>query len=363
MGHNSSYAILIDFCSDKRITRQYSVPRTPQPNGVVENGDVYRGKFEAKAHEAIFVGYSRRAYRVYIIDEHKVKESVNVTFDDTKLPSIQTEDPSESLKFDNYSDSHSNDEGEPYAVTGHNDDNNDDNDPGNSGGNNGNTGDTTNASGGSTNDPDSNSGGDIGSTSTTQHQLTYQDGSSRSNLPRERVWSREHLFELIIGDPDVGVRIRSATQNECLFSVFLSQEEPKKIEDALSDPDWVLAMQEEINQFERQEVWILVYKNKLDGDGIVTRNKARLVAKGYSQENGIDYDNTYAPVARLEAIRNFLAFTTHSNFKVEQMAILNRKLEEEVHVEQPHGFENPEFTNFGRYEMSTMGELPFFLNL
>ena len=82
-----------------------------------------------------------------------------------------------------------------------------------------------------------------------------------------------------------------------------------------------------------------VYRNKLDEDGIVTRNKARLVAKGYSQQEGIDYDETYAPVARLEAIRMFLAFAAHSNFKVYQMdvksTLLNGELEEEVYVEQP----------------------------
>ena len=82
-----------------------------------------------------------------------------------------------------------------------------------------------------------------------------------------------------------------------------------------------------------------VFRNKLYEDGIVTRNKARLVAKGYSWHDGIDYDETYAPVARLEAIRMFLAFAAHSNFKVYQMdvksAFLNGELEEEVYVEQP----------------------------
>ena len=74
------------------------------------------------------------------------------------------------------------------------------------------------------------------------------------------------------------------------------------------------------------------------------RNKARLVAQGYSQAEGIDYDETYAPVARLEAIRLFLAFVAHSNFKVYQMdvksAFFNGELDEEVYVEQPPGFEN-----------------------
>ena len=110
--------------------------------------------------------------------------------------------------------------------------------------------------------------------------------------------------------------------DECLYSSFLSQEEPKKVEEALLDPDWILAMQEELNQFERNKVWKLVpkpkdrtivdtrwvFRNKMDENGVVTRKKARLVAKGYSQEEGIDYDETFAPVARLEAIRIFLAY-------------------------------------------------------
>ena len=83
---------------------------------------------------------------------------------------------------------------------------------------------------------------------------------------------------------------------------------------------------------------------------LLQRNKARLVAKGYSQQEGIDYDETYAPVARLEAIRMFLAFAAHSNFKVYQMdvksAFLNGELEEEVYVEQTPGFENQDCLDF-----------------
>ena len=183
----------------------------------------------------------------------------------------------------------------PEVATG---DDNNDNDPGNGGGNGNNAGDSTDASGGSSSQPGNNSGGAGGSTSHTLQLTDNTTESSRTQLPRERIWSRDHPFDLIIGDPDVGVRTRSATTNECLFSGFLSQLEPKKIDEALADPDWVLAMQEELNQFERQEVWALVpepkgksiigtrwvFRNKLDGDGIVVRNKARLVAKGYSQE-------------------------------------------------------------------------------
>ena len=114
--------------------------------------------------------------------------------------------------------------------------------------------------------------------------------------------------------------------------------------------DWIVAMQEELNQFEKNNVWELVppcedkniietkwiFRNKMDEGGVVVRNKARLVAKGYSQQEGIDYDETFAPVARLEAIRIFLAFAAHSNFKVYQMdvksAFLNGELAEEVYV-------------------------------
>ncbi|GJS38641.1 putative ribonuclease H-like domain-containing protein [Tanacetum coccineum] len=90
-----------------------------------------------------------------------------------------------------------------------------------------------------------------------------------------------------------------------------------------------------------------VYKNKKDERGIVVRNKARLVAQGYTQEEGIDYDEVFAPVARIEAIRLFLAYASFMNFVVYQMdvksAFLYGKIEEEVYVCQPLGFEDPEF--------------------
>jgi hypothetical protein len=92
-----------------------------------------------------------------------------------------------------------------------------------------------------------------------------------------------------------------------------------------------------------------VFRNKKDEDGVVVRNKARLVAKGYCQEEGIDYEETFAPVARLEAIRIFLAFAAHRGFKVYQMdvksAFLNGELKEEVYVQQPPGFENSKYPN------------------
>ncbi|GJY46831.1 retrovirus-related pol polyprotein from transposon TNT 1-94 [Tanacetum coccineum] len=137
--------------------------------------------------------------------------------------------------------------------------------------------------------------------------------------------------------------------------------EPKKVIQALTDPSWIEAMQEELLQFKLQKVWTLVdlpkgkraigtkwvYRNKKDERGIVVRNKARLVAQGYTQEEGIDYDEVFAPVARIEAIRLFLAYASFMGLIVYQMdvksAFLYGTIEEEVYVCQPPGFEDPQF--------------------
>ncbi|GKB15842.1 putative ribonuclease H-like domain-containing protein, partial [Tanacetum coccineum] len=147
----------------------------------------------------------------------------------------------------------------------------------------------------------------------------------------------------------------------CLFACFLSQEEPKKLIHALKDPSWIEAMQEELLQFKLQEVWTLVdslngkraigtkwvFKNKKDERGIVRRNKARLVAQGYTQEEGIDYVDDFSSVARIKSIRLFLAYVSFKDFMVYQMDVksdfLYGKIEEEVYVCQPPGFEDPDF--------------------
>jgi hypothetical protein len=134
------------------------------------------------------------------------------------------------------------------------------------------------------------------------------------------------------------------------------------VEDILYDPDWVVAIQEELNNFKRNEVWSLVERpkqnvvntkwvfcNTQDEHGIMTRNKARLVVKGYSQVKGLDFDETFAPVARLGSIHILLAYATHHDFKLYQMdiksAFLNRCIKEEVYVEQPTGFKDKEYPN------------------
>jgi hypothetical protein len=140
----------------------------------------------------------------------------------------------------------------------------------------------------------------------------------------------------------------------------VSSIKPYRIEDALRDPDWVVAMQEELNNFTRNEIWHLVprpnqnvvgtkwvFRNKQDEHCVVTRNKAQLVTKGYSQVEGLDFDDTYSPIARLESIRILLAYATYHGFKIYQMdvksAFLNGPIKEEVYVEQPPGFEESEY--------------------
>ncbi|GJV59355.1 putative ribonuclease H-like domain-containing protein [Tanacetum coccineum] len=192
-----------------------------------------------------------------------------------------------------------------------------------------------------------------------------------------------HPKSQILGDPKSAVQTRSKVQNKsgahallshtqkqqrnnhkdqqhCLFACFLSQEEPKKIAEALQDDSWVQAMQEELLQFKLQQVWVLVdlphgmkvigtkwvYRNKRDERGVVVRNKARLVAQGYTQEEGIDYDEVFAPVARIEAIRLFLAFASFMGFIVYQMDVksdfLYGTIDEEVYVSQPPSFVDPD---------------------
>ncbi|GJV61226.1 retrovirus-related pol polyprotein from transposon TNT 1-94 [Tanacetum coccineum] len=176
-----------------------------------------------------------------------------------------------------------------------------------------------------------------------------------------RRWTKDHPLDNIVGNPSRPVSTRKQLASDalwCCFHTELSKVEPKNFKMAVIEDCWFQAMQDEIHEFDRLEVWELVprpiyvmvialkwiYKVKLDEYGDVLKNKARLVAKGYRQEEGIDFEESFAPVARIEAIRIFIANAATKNMIIYQMdvktAFLNGDLQEEVFVSQPEGFED-----------------------
>ncbi|GKB89935.1 retrovirus-related pol polyprotein from transposon TNT 1-94, partial [Tanacetum coccineum] len=179
-------------------------------------------------------------------------------------------------------------------------------------------------------------------------------------------WTKDHPLENIIDELARPVSTRLQLHEQvlfCYYDAFLTTVEPKTYKDALTQSYWIKAMQEELNKFEQLGVCKLIprpdkdmvitlkwiYKVKLDGLGGILKNKARLVARGYRQEEGIDFEESFAPVARLEAVRIFLAFTVHMNMVVYQIdvktAFLNGNLREEVYVSQSDGFVDPDNPN------------------
>nr|GEV32446.1 hypothetical protein [Tanacetum cinerariifolium] len=167
-------------------------------------------------------------------------------------------------------------------------------------------------------------------------------------------------------DEPVQTRRQLATNPEmCMFTLTVSIAELKNIKETMADSAWIEAMQEELHQFDRLRVWELVdkpfgktvtrlkwlWKNKKGEDQTVIRNKARLVAKGYAQEEGRDFEESFASVARLEAVRIFVAYAAHKSFLIYQMdmktAFLNGPLKEEVYVAQPDEFVDPDHSKKG----------------
>ena len=357
-----------DFCDKNGITHNFSAPRTPQSNGVVERKnrtlqemsrtmlneqnipqkfwcnavdtstyilnrvlirpflnktpyELYKGrkptlgyfrvfgskcfilntkdyltKFDPKSYEGVFLGYSQtsKAYIVLNKETLRVEESLNITFDESPPPSktspLVDDDLVESQAMDN--------------------------------------------------------------------QVTIENDKDEESPNKQIVnvkESKSHPLDNVIGKIDERT-LRSKAQNESIYFCFVSTIEPKNVNEALKDESWIMAMQDELNQFVRNDVWILVppprsqtiigtkwvFRNKMDENGVVSRNKARLVAQGYNQQEGIDYDETFAPVARLESIRILLAYACAHNFKLFQMdvksAFLNGVISEEVYVAQPPGF-------------------------
>ena len=364
------------FCDNNGITHNFSAPRTPQSNGVVERKnrtlqemsrtmlneqnipqkfwcnavdtstyilnrvlirpflnktpyELYKGKkptlgyfrvfgskcfilntkdyltkFDPKSYEGVFLGYSQnsKAYIVLNKETLRVEESLNVTFDESPPPSKTSPLVDDDLV-------------ESQAI---------------------------------------------------ESQEILGNDKEDELLNKELVnvkESKSHPLDGVIGNINERT-LRSKVQNESNYFCFVSTIEPKNINEAIKDESWVIAMQEELNQFVRNDVWTLVpqpksqtiigtkwvFRNKMDENGIVSRNKARLVAQGYNQQEGIDYDETFAPVARLESIRILLAYACAHNFKLFQMdvksAFLNGVINEEVYVAQPPGFIDFEKPNY-----------------
>ncbi|GKD53159.1 retrovirus-related pol polyprotein from transposon TNT 1-94, partial [Tanacetum coccineum] len=246
----------------------------------------YLTKFDPKSYEGVFLGYSQNSKAYIILNKHtsKIEESLNVTFDETPLPSKTSPLVDDDL-----------DEEEAIREI---------------------------------------------------EKKNLKNIVEDETLEIDKIVnikeSRNHPLENVIGNLNQRT-LRSQAQNQSNFYCFISTIEPKNVNEALGDESWIVAMQEELNQFIANDVWELVpqpknmtiigtkwvFRNKLDENGIVSRNKARLVAQGYNQQEGIDYDETYASVARLESIKILLAYAYALDFKLFQM---------DVYVAQPPGF-------------------------
>ncbi|GJR68803.1 retrovirus-related pol polyprotein from transposon TNT 1-94 [Tanacetum coccineum] len=250
----------------------------------------YLTKFDPKSYEGVFLGYSQNSKAYIILNKHtrKIEESLNVTFDETPPPSKTSP-----LVDDDLDEEEAIREIEKKNL-----------------------------------------------------ENVVEDETLEIDEIVNIKESRNHPLENVIGNLNQRT-LRSQAQNQSNFYCFISTIEPKNVNEALGDESWIVAMQEELNQFIANDVWELVpqpknmtiigtkwvFRNKLDENGIVSRNKARLVAQGYNQQEGIDYDETYAPVARLESIRILLAYACALDFKLFQMdvksAFLNGFINEE----------------------------------
>ncbi|GJT77504.1 retrovirus-related pol polyprotein from transposon TNT 1-94 [Tanacetum coccineum] len=315
----------------------------------------YLTKFDPKSYEGVFLGYSQNSKAYIILNKHtrKIEESLNVTFDETPPPSKTSP-----LVDDDLDEEEAIREIEKKNL-----------------------------------------------------ENVVEDETLEIDEIVNIKESRNHPLENVIGNLNQRT-LRLQAQNQSNFYCFISTIEPKNVNEVLGYESWIVAMQEELNQFIANDVWELVpqpknmtiigtkwvFRNKLDENGIVSRNKARLVAQGYNQQEGIDYDETYAPVARLESIRILLAYACTLDFKLFKMDVksvfLNGFINEEI--KEMGMVDNTLFTKkkssnliivqiyvddiiFGstcqdmcdefakimhdEFEMSMMGELNFYLRL
>ncbi|XP_040363426.1 uncharacterized protein LOC121049643 [Rosa chinensis] len=290
------------------------------------------GKFDARSDDGVFLGYSlnSRAYRVYNKRTRVVMESINVSIDDQCVKQEESfADPS------------------PSSITPPID------------------------AEASTDEEEEEISDNIFEPAPIQRKgfkQVQKDHSSQDiigNLTDGPTTRRKATAQVSTSEVSEGnVLLCFITENLLSMNIishfgFVSIVEQKNIKAALLDDNWISAMQDELNQFTRNDVWYLVprpskcnvigtkwiFRNKSDEKGNVIRNKARLVAQGYSQVEGLDFDQTFALVARLESVRLLLSVSCHLRFKLFQMdvktAFLNGNLQEKVYVEQPPGFQDP----------------------
>nr|GFB30292.1 retrovirus-related Pol polyprotein from transposon TNT 1-94 [Tanacetum cinerariifolium] len=196
--------------------------------------------------------------------------------------------------------------------------------------------------------------------------------------PAQEPQTKDHPLEQVIGEPSRPVLTRNQLRSDgdmCIYALTVSTMEPKNVKEAMTDPAWIESMQEELLQFKRIDVWVLlptpdnispltlkwIFKNKHDEEQTVIRNKSRLVVRGYRQEEGLDFEESFASVARMEAIMIFLAYVAHKSFTVFQMDVKTAFCM--VYVDDIiFGSTHPRYTQLfsdlmkSRFEMSMMGE-------
>nr|GFB36754.1 integrase, catalytic region, zinc finger, CCHC-type, peptidase aspartic, catalytic [Tanacetum cinerariifolium] len=190
------------------------------------------------------------------------------------------------------------------------------------------------------------------STSIADTAPTPTNSSSQATIfPNTSHDTKDHPLDQVIGEPSRPVLIRNQLRSDgdmCMYALTVRTIELKNVKEAMTGPTWIESMQEELFQFKRLDIWVLVpapdnitpltlkwlFKNKHDEEKRVIRNKSRLVVRGYRQEEGIDFKESFASVARMEAIRIFLVYAAHKSFIVFQMdvktAFLHGTLKEDV---------------------------------
>ncbi|GJR03226.1 retrovirus-related pol polyprotein from transposon TNT 1-94 [Tanacetum coccineum] len=304
------------------------------------------GKMKPKADIGIFIGYSEssRGFRIYNCRTQKIMETIHVKFDELTAIASECNNLEPEMNCTNFNNSSKDSQSIPSKS------------------------DLDNLFGPLYEEyyeMSSQEVSDDSAANTTDNDLLPSSHQSLMTDDSSSI-TKNHPIEQVIGDPSkpVMTRKRLPTDEEfCMYALTVGTIKPKNIKEAMLDHSWTESMQDELNQFKCFDVWELVkcpvginiiavkwiWKNKTDAENTVIQNKSHLVAKGYRQEEGIDFEESFAPVARLEVVRFFVSYAAHKNFPIFQMdvktAFLNGPLKEEVFVCQPDGFVDPEFPN------------------